>query len=168
MGQADGVDAVLVGKMGSVPKVLLLIVLLAAGAWLAQYHVANKHYYPVSKLASAEGYVFHLVQERADARAECGAANDRFLERIKLTCAQCEVVYARCERELRGLELALVMGDPVPLHVVSAPGARLAMDGPKRSLQRTCEHIAASIVKAGMPTAACVFPGRLRTPLKQL
>ena len=97
-------------KIGTVPKALFLLVLLVAGAWLAQYHVANQRYYPVSKLASADGYTFHLVQERAAARADCGAANDRFLDRIKLTCAGCEVVYARCERELQGLELALVFG----------------------------------------------------------
>lgn len=151
-------------KIGTVPKALFLLALLAVGAWLAQHHVANQSYYPVSKLASADGYTFHLVQARADARAGCGAANDRFLERIKLTCPQCEVVYARCERELQGLELALVLGDPVPHFVVQAPGVRLAMDGPKRSLQRDCEHIAETIVKSGVPSAACVFPGKLRTP----
>jgi hypothetical protein len=149
----------------SIPyKALFLLVLLVAGAWLAQYHVANQRYYPVSKLASADGYTFYLVQERTGRRPDCGAANDRFLDRIKLTCAGCEVVYARCERELQGLELALVMGDPVPLYVVQAPGVRLAIDGPKRSLRRDCEHIAAQIVQAGVPSAACVFPGKLRTP----
>lgn len=165
MGQADGVDAVLpVKKAHTAAKVGFILVLLVAGAWLARHHVANQRYYPVSKLASSDGYTFHLVQERADARAECGAANDRFLERVKLTCAQCEVVYARCERELQGLELALVLGDPVPFYVVSAPGVRLAMHGPRRSLRRDCEHIAATIVKSGVPSAACILPGRLRTP----
>lgn len=145
-------------------KVLIIVVLLAAGAMLARYHVDNQRYHPVSKLASADGYTFHLVQDRTERRADCGAANDRFLGPIKETCKQCEVVYARCERELQGLELALLMGDPVPLHVVVAPGVRLAIEGPPQTLRRDCEHMATAIVKSGVGSAACVFPGTLRRP----
>jgi hypothetical protein len=143
-------------------KALLIVVLLAAGAVLARYHVANQRYYPVTKLASADGYTFHMVQDRTETRGKCGAANDRFLGPIKATCPMCEIVYARCERELQDLELDLLMGDPVPLHVVVAPGLRLAIDGPSRTLRRDCEHIAAAIVTSGVPSAACVFPGTLR------
>jgi hypothetical protein len=143
-------------------KALFIVVLLAAGAVLARYHVDNQRYFPVSKLASADGYTFHLVQKRVDTRAECGAANDRFLEPLKASCQQCEIVYARCERELQGLELALLMGDPVPLHVVMTPKLRLAVDGPARAVRQDCEHIATAIVKSGVPSAACVFPGTPR------
>jgi hypothetical protein len=145
-------------------KALAIIVLLAAGAVLARYHVENQHYFPVTKLASVDGYTFHMVQNRTDARGDCGKANERFLVPLKTACAQCEVVYARCERELHGLELALLMGDAVPVHVVIAPGVRLAMEGPPATLRRDCEAIAASIVKAGVSYAACVFPGTLRRP----
>ena len=82
-------------------KALLTFVLLAAGAVLARYHVDNQRYFPVSKLTSADGYTFHLVQKRVDTRGECGVANDRFLKPVKATCQQCEIVYARCERELQ-------------------------------------------------------------------
>ncbi len=145
-------------------KALIIVVLLAAGALLARYHVANQHYYPVSKLVSSDGYTFHVVQNRTDARDACGKANDRFLAPLKAACAQCSVVYARCERELRGLELALLMGDAVPVHVVIAPAVRLAMEGPKATLRRDCEAMAAAIVKTGARHAACVFPGTLRRP----
>jgi len=145
-------------------KALIILVLLAAGAVLARYHVANQHYFPVTKLASSDGYTFQMVQDRTDTREECGKANDRFLAPLKATCMQCQVVYARCERELHGLELALLMGDPVPQYVVIAPGARLAMDGPATTLQRDCQAMAAAIVKSGVPSAACVFPGTLRRP----
>lgn len=150
--------------MRSVPKILLMLALLGVGAVLASYHVANQHYYPVSKLASSDGYTFTLVQNRVQARGDCGAANDRVIDPLKKTCPQCEVVYARCERELRGLELALLMGDPVPYYVVTAPNLRLVVEGPAHTLQRDCEYIAERIVKAGVRAAACVFPNKLRTP----
>ena len=145
-------------------KALVIVVLLAAGAVLARYHVDNQHYFPVSKLASSDGYTFHMVQDRTDARDACGKANDRFLAPLKAACRQCEIVYARCERELHGLELALLMGDAVPVHVVIAPGVRLAMEGPAATLRRDCEAMAAAIVKTGVRYAGCVFPGTLRRP----
>jgi len=153
-------------KMRSVPiyKILAIVVLLAAGAVLARYHVDNQRYYPVTKLASADGYTFVLVQDRVDTRGACGVANDRYLDRVKATCLQCDVVYARCERELQGLELALMMGDAVPMHVVVAPGLRLAIGGTARTLRRDCEYIAGTIVASGVKSAACVFPGKLRRP----
>lgn len=145
-------------------KALIILVLLVAGAVFARYHVDNQYYFPVAKLASEDGYTFHMVQDRVDAREDCGEANDRFLAPLKLACKQCRIVYARCERELRGLELSLLMGDPVPVHVVIAPGVRLAMEGPPATLRRDCEDMAAGIVKSGLPYAGCVFPGTLRQP----
>jgi hypothetical protein len=152
-------------RMVPVPfKALVIAALLAAGAVLARYHVANQHYYPVSKLASSDGYTIHMVQDRTDTRGECGEANDRFLQPIKTTCAQCKIVYARCERELQGLELSLLMGDAVPMYVVIAPGLRLALEGPPQQLRGDCERMATRIVKDGARTATCVFPGTLRRP----
>ncbi len=145
-------------------QAIVILVLLAVGSVLAHYHVANQTYYPVSKLASADGYTFHMVQDRTAQRNACGQANDRFLGPIKARCLQCDVLYARCERELQGVELALLLGDPMPMHVVIAPGMRLAMEGPKERVRRECEQIAADIVKAGAANAACVFPGTMRRP----
>ena len=145
-------------------QALVILVLLAVGSVLAHYHVANQSYYPVSKLASADGYTFHMVQDRRAQRNACGEANERFLAPIKARCLQCEVVYARCERELQGVELALLMGDPMPMHVVVAPGLRLAMEGPKERVRQECEQLATELVKGGAPSAACVFPGTMRRP----
>ncbi len=145
-------------------QALVILVLLAVGSVLAYYHVANQNYYPVSKLASADGYTFHMVQDRRAQRNACGQANDRFLAPIKARCLQCQVVYARCERELQGLELALLLGDPMPIHVVISPGLRLAMEGPKEAVRQQCEQLATGLVKGGAPTAACVFPGTTRRP----
>jgi hypothetical protein len=145
-------------------QALVILVLLAVGSVLATYHVANQSYYPVSKLASADGYTFHMVQDRTAQRTACGQANDRFLGPIKARCLQCQVVYARCERELQGVELALLMGDPMPMHVVIAPGLRLAMEGPKERVRQQCEQVATELVRGGARSAACVFPGTLRRP----
>jgi len=145
-------------------QAIVILVLLAVGAVLAHFHVANQSYYPVSKLASADGYTFHMVQDRRAQRNACGEANDRFLGPIKARCLQCDVLYARCERELQGVELALLMGDPMPMHVVIAPGLRLAMEGPKERVREQCQQFAADLVKGGASTAACVFPGTMRRP----
>jgi len=145
-------------------KALFMLALLAGGSVLAHYHVANQHYYPVTRLASTDGYTFTLVQDRADTRGACGEANDRFLEPLKAACHQCSIVYARCERELQGLELQLLMGDPVPMHVVVAPNLRLAIQGPDKGVRGGCEAIATEIVKAGVKTATCVYPNKLRRP----
>jgi len=145
-------------------QAIVILVLLAVGSVLAHYHVANQSYYPVSKLASADGYTFHMVQDRRAQRNACGEANERFLGPIKARCLQCQVLYARCERELQGVELALLMGDPMPMHVVIAPGLRLAMEGPKERVREQWEQFATDLVKGGARTATCVFPGTMRRP----
>jgi hypothetical protein len=147
-----------------VKQAIVILVLLVLGSVLAHYHVANQSYYPVSKLTSAEGYTFVMVQDRTAQRSACGKANDRFLDPIKARCTACAVVYARCERELQALEFALLAGDAVPMHVVVAPGMRLAMDGPKERVRQECEKMAAMLVNGGHKTAACVYPGTLRRP----
>lgn len=145
-------------------QAIVVVALLVLGSVLAHYHVANQSYYPVSRLSSTDGYTFHMVQDRAARRGDCGKANARFLGPIKAFCDQCRVDYARCERELAGLELALVMGDPVPMHVVVAPGLRLAIEGPGERVRRDCEQLATDLVRRGTKSAACVFPGTLRRP----
>jgi len=145
-------------------QAIVILVLLALGSVLAHFHVANQSYYPVSKLTSSDGYIFDMVQDRRAQRNACGEANNRFLAPIKARCLQCQLVYARCERELQGVELALLMGDAMPMHVVIAPGLRMAMEGPRENVRQACEKMAADLVKGGAPSAACVFPGTLRRP----
>lgn len=148
-------------------QALLMAVLLAVGAVVAHFHVIDQHYYPVVRLASSDGYVFDLVQDRTDTRKACGEANDRFLQPIKEACPQCEVVYARCDRELDEFAFKLVSGEPVPLHVVSAPGLRLAVAGPAATIRRDCELIARLIVQSGVEEAGCANPGTARRPHKK-
>lgn len=136
----------------------------AGESYAGPYLNDQRHGTGAYRWATGDVYRGPWVEDRTAERGDCGKANDRFLGPLKKTCAHCEVVYARCERELAGLELALLMGDPVPMYVVIAPGLRLAIEGPAQSVRRDCEHIAANIVKSGTPSAGCVFPKTLRRP----
>lgn len=137
---------------------LVLIALAAAGSVLAYFQVASQTYVPVVKLASSDGFSFVVVQNADPNRNGCGDANDRFLEPVKKECAQCKVVYARCDRKLEGVELALSTGEPVPYYQVVGGGVRVAVQGPPDRVRAVCEDIASEIVRTGVPTAACVFP----------
>jgi hypothetical protein len=145
-------------------QTIVVLALFAVGSVLAHYHVTNQSYYPVSRLSSTDGYTFHMVQDRTARRGDCGQANDRFLDPVKANCPLCRVEYARCERELTGLEFSLLMGDPVPMYVVIAPGLRLAIEGPGERVRGDCERMATDLVRRGTRSAACVFPGTLRRP----
>lgn len=137
---------------------LVLIALAIAGSVLAYFHVASQTYFPVVRLSSSDGFTYVVVQDADADRNACGEANDRFLEPVKKLCTQCKVEYARCDRELEGIELALSAGEPIPHHAVVGRGVRVAVQGPPDKVRAVCEEIASDIVRAGVPSAACVFP----------
>jgi hypothetical protein len=139
-------------------QALIALVLIAVGSWLAHLHVASQTYHPVVRLASPDGLVYTTVQDEVHERRACGAANDRFLKPIKDLCKQCQVVFARCERKLEGLEAALANGAAVPHYQVFGPGLRIAIAGPAELAKPTCEFIAGDMVKRGLRSAACVYP----------
>jgi hypothetical protein len=139
-------------------KAIIALVLIAVGAWLAHLHVTSQTYYPVVRLSSPEGLVYTTVQDEVQERRACGAANERFLKPIKEACKQCQVVFARCERKLEGLEAALANGTAVPHYQVFAPGLHMAIAGPAEPAKASCEYIAGDMVKRGVRSAACVYP----------
>ena len=139
-------------------QALIALVLIAIGSWLAHLHVASQIYHPVVRLTSSDGLVYTTVQDEVHERRDCGAANDRFLKPIKEACKQCQVVFARCERKLEGLEEALANGAAVPLYQVFAPGLRIAISGPAPAAKASCDYIAGDMVKRGVRSAACVYP----------
>jgi hypothetical protein len=141
-------------------QVIIAIVLIGIGSWLAHLHVVSQLYYPVVHLSSPEGLTYTAVQDSTNQRQACGAANERFLAPVKERCKQCQVVVARCERRLEGLELALYDGVPLPQYRVFAPGIRMAIAGPPESAKTTCEYIAGDMAKRGLRSAACVYPSR--------
>jgi hypothetical protein len=141
-------------------QAIIALVLIGIGSWLAHLHVVSQLYYPVVRLSSPEGLTYTAVQDSTNERQACGAANERFLGPVKELCKQCKVAFARCERQLEGLELALLDGVPLPHHRVFAPGIRVAIVGLPESAKTTCEFIAGDMVKRGLRSAACVYPSR--------
>src|SRR5439155_430593 len=127
-------------ETGDVPmkQAIIALVLIGIGSWLAHLHVVSQLYYPVVQLSSPEGLTYTAVQDSTQERQACGAANERFLGPVKDRCKRCQVVLARCERRLEGLELALYDGAPLPHHRVFAPGLRMAIVGPPESAKTTC------------------------------
>ena len=139
-------------------QAIIALVLIAVGSWLAHLHVVSQIYHPVVRLTSPEGHVYTTVLDEVQERRACGAANDRFLKPIKETCKQCQVVFARCERKLDGLEAALAEGAAIPHYQVFAPGLHIAITGPAAPAKANCELIAGDMVKRGVRAAACVYP----------
>ena len=154
-------DAVLVAvydAMKMKKQILIALPLIAAGAVLAHLHVASQSYHPVVRLSSPEGLTYTAVQDPTRERRACGAANERFIRPMKTHCKDCQVIFARCERELEGLELALVNGGSVPYYRVYSPGSRMAIAGPAATAKAFCETVAGNLVKQGWRSAACVKP----------
>jgi hypothetical protein len=126
-------------------------------AWLAHLHVISQSYHPVVRLSSPDGLVYTAVQDARQERQACGAANDRFLDPVKLLCKQCKVEIARCERQLEGFELAVYESRKVPNYVVSGPGVRMAIAGPPATAKASCDQIVSEMVRSGR-SAACLSP----------
>ena len=139
-------------------KSIIAVLLIAAGAVLAHMHVVAQTYYPVVHVTTPEGLKYTAVFDRTDERRACGAKNDRFVAPFKAMCKECQVVLARCERELDGLELALSEGKEIPYHRVFAPGLRVAISGPEAMAKLGCDTIARGLNERGMRSVACVHP----------
>jgi hypothetical protein len=137
---------------------LVIAALVIAASALAAFHVAGQTYHPVVELASPDGFTYNVVQSADSRRNACGEANARFLGPVRKQCPGCTVVYARCERKLEGVELALSTGAPLPHYRVVGAGVQIAVQGPADRVRAACEEIALDVVHGGVPTAACVFP----------
>lgn len=152
--------------MKAARQVVIGVVLVAVGvisAWLAHIHVLSQTYHPVVHLHSPDGLTYIAVQDARQERQACGAANDRFLRPVKRGCKGCEVVAARCERALEGVELAVYEGRHLAYHLVSGPGVRMAIQGPPAVAKASCEQIASQMVRDGLRVATCLSPAAARS-----
>jgi UDP-GlcNAc:undecaprenyl-phosphate GlcNAc-1-phosphate transferase len=89
------------------------LLLIVVGAALAHLHVATQSYIPVISVATPDGLIYTASFDPRAERRACADANKRFLEPVKVQCPGCEVVFARCERQLHNLELALRSEEPL-------------------------------------------------------
>jgi hypothetical protein len=140
-------------------QAIIALVLIGIGSWLAHLYVVSQLYHPVVRVNTPEGISYVAVLDATNERQTCGLANESFLRPVKQGCKQCEVAYARCERNLGGLELDLYEGRARLYHRVYAPGVRVAVLGPAATAKVNCEFLAADMMKRGLPSAACIKPG---------
>lgn len=139
-------------------KTLLAVLLLGGGLALAQLYVESVAYYPVVKISAPSGLEFTFVHDAIGNREACAVANRGFVDPIKSECKECKVVYARCERDLKGAELALLQRKALPYYMVSASNMRLMVTGPPKIAQKACEDLALNIIKNGLHSTTCLYP----------
>jgi hypothetical protein len=144
---------------------VLALVLFAAGAGLLVFTGDEQSYVPLVRFHTSEGVYVTAVQSPAKSRSSCQAANDRFVGQLGSQCRDC-TVETHCLVELAGMELALAKGDDVPVHTVLSKGARLALVGPPRTLQRSCEQLALQVGSTG--NASCITPRKASRSDNQL
>ena len=137
---------------------LIAAVLILAGAVLAHLHSEPQSYFPVVKISEPDGASYTAVMDPRHERPACGEASRQFIEPVKAQCPQCQVVWARCERELNGLELAVYLGEPVEHPVVSMQGLKVAITADEATARATCSFIAGDIVQRSGQRASCIFP----------
>jgi hypothetical protein len=137
------------------PLILLTLLLGAATVLIGHVHAVSQRYYPVVKVAAPDGVTFLALLAETSERPACSEANRRFLAPLKASCAQCEIVFARCERELDGVELALEADGPLPYPVVRAAGLRLAIGGNAEAAQAACGFIALDVQRRRLGAASC-------------
>src|ERR671936_2595398 len=137
-------------------KIGIGVALAAIASLVAHMHVVAQSYYPTVRVQAPEGLTYVVVQDETAERRECGAANDRFLGRIKQGCKECRILAARCTRELEEpLERELYQATPIKYSTVVAPGMRMAIIGPQPLAEKSCELIAQQALKQGAGGASC-------------
>lgn len=139
-----------VGSIG-----LLVVVSVSV---IADLYVQSQVYYPVVHMTFPEGLSVNAVLTETGERRACGVTNDQFLEPFRHLCKECRIVAARCERELEGVDLALLRGEPLPYPTMTARDARIAFIGPAEVARTSCAVAAAAMVQKGFKYAACIPP----------
>jgi hypothetical protein len=138
-------------------KIGIGVALAVAASFIAHLHVVAQSYYPTVRVQAPEGLTYVLVQDERSERRECGAANERFLERIKQGCKDCKVLVARCTRTLEeALERDVYQSRPAKYATVIAPGMRMAVVGPQPLADTSCVLIAEAAQHQGLAPATCV------------
>jgi hypothetical protein len=136
-------------------KVGVGVALAVAASFVAHMHVVAQTYFPTVRVEAPEGLTYVLVQDERAERRECGAANERFLERIKQGCKDCKILVARCTRTLEEA-LERDVYQTMKYATVIAPGMRMAVVGPQPLANTSCMLIAEAAKKQGVAPATCV------------
>lgn len=156
--------------MSRFKRLAFIVLLVLAGSTAAQMHVSMQSYYPVIRVSTAEGVTYTTLLEPAPERSRCAAASRLFLASLKAGCKDCDVHFARCEREPEEAESG---AQAAQRHFVSLPGLRIDIDGPMAPATRGCEAIARDLAARGLGhperlKVRCTAPGvrDARTPAR--
>jgi len=136
-------------------KIGIGVALAVAASFVAHMHVVAQSYYPTIRVEAPEGLTYVVVQDERAERSECGAANERFLERIKHGCKDCKILVARCTRTLEEA-LERDVYQTMKYATVIAPGMRMAVLGPQPLAERSCMLIAEAAKKQGATPTTCM------------
>ena len=139
-------------------KLAIAAVLVGCAALIAHLHASTQTYHPVIKVAAPGGVDYTVVLDATGDRPACASAGKSFVAPMRAQCPDCEIVSARCERELHDLELALERGRPVSLYTVSMAGVRVAIEAEAARAKAACDVIAGTAVRHGVPSASCILP----------
>ena len=139
-------------------KLAVAALLVGCAALIAHLHASTQTYHPVIKISAPGGVDYTVVLDATRDRPACASAGKSFVAPMRAQCPECEVVSARCERELRDLELALDRGHPVSLYTVSMAGVRVAIAAEDAQAKAACDVIAGSAVRHGALSASCILP----------
>ncbi len=127
--------------------VAITIAVLLLGGVIAHFHVAAQSYYPVVRVA-AGNFSYTAVLDAVHERKGCGEASARFLMPVKTGCPQCEVVFARCARDLDEFILPTYS-------VVQVPGVRISIEASRDVAKQACELMASNVTRLGVQGARC-------------
>jgi hypothetical protein len=132
--------------------------LVVAASVIAHLYVQSQVYYPVVHMTFPQGLSIAAVLNETNERQACGVTNDEFLLSFRHQCEDCRIVAARCERELDGVDLALLRGSPLPYPTLAVRDTRVAFIGPAEVARVSCSVAAAAMVQKGFKYAACIPP----------
>jgi hypothetical protein len=139
--------------------VVLAILMFLLGALLTTFRPEDPMLIPIVRMRSPEGYFVTYVRDRVRGGKACQAEIKSYVEPLKSACPDCSIESSACASELAGMEKALAENRPLPVYVVRSEGIRMSVVGPPQRVKVWCEIVAAQIVRNGLRTAACVYPG---------
>ena len=134
------------------------LLLVVAVSVIADLYVQSQVYYPVVHMTFPDGLSVSAVMTETGERRACGVTNDEFLAPFRHLCKECRIVAARCERELEGVDLALLRGEPLPYPTLTARDARVVFMGPAEVARMSCNVAAAAMAQKGFKYASCIPP----------
>lgn len=133
---------------------LVLLALAAGGAIAAAVmYLESRPYFPAVRVAAPGDVTYTALLEPQENEESCNAAVRRFVAPIGRNCAQCRLIFKRCERSAMSLP-----SEEAPRYWIEATGLRIAIAGPEANARASCELIAADLSTRGVEVKCSSSP----------